>query len=99
MRTPCFARVSMRLSWVTLLILLYGCNEATPPPPAPDAAKTETETTSYDAESWKTLIADSCLAYFDGCNQCRRNAAGDVAACTRKACLTYKKPYCLDDTE
>ncbi len=97
MHTPCIARVCMRLSYVTLLILLYGCNEASAP--ASVSAPAETETTRYDAESWQTLIPDSCQAYFDGCNQCRRSAAGEVAACTRKACLTYKKPYCLDDTK
>ena len=40
----------------------------------------------YDADSWETLIADDCRAYFDGCNSCRRAAGSALAACTRKAC-------------
>ena len=51
----------------------------------------------YDADSWKTLIADDCMAYFDGCNNCRRGEAGGIAACTRKACAVYAKPRCLDE--
>ena len=51
----------------------------------------------YDADSWKTMIADDCMAYFDGCNNCRRGQAGGIAACTRKACAVYSKPRCLDE--
>jgi membrane-bound inhibitor of C-type lysozyme len=50
----------------------------------------------YDADSWKTLIVDDCMAYFDGCNDCRRAEGSEVAACTRKACAVYAKPRCLD---
>jgi membrane-bound inhibitor of C-type lysozyme len=51
----------------------------------------------YGADSWKTLIADDCKAYFDGCNDCRRAEGSAVAACTRKACAAYRKPRCLDE--
>ena len=51
----------------------------------------------YDAESWKTLLPESCTAFFDGCNNCRRTAGSAVAACTRKACAVYEKPRCLDE--
>lgn len=51
---------------------------------------------SYDANSWKSIIADSCQSFFDGCNQCRREPGAEVAACTRKACFEYQEPYCLD---
>lgn len=51
----------------------------------------------YDANSWKTLIADDCMAFFDGCNHCRRGEAGGLAACTRKACAVYAKPFCVGD--
>jgi hypothetical protein len=54
---------------------------------------------SYDANSWKTMIPESCLRFYDGCNNCRRSAAGEVAACTRKACVKYQKPRCLDDVK
>jgi hypothetical protein len=42
-------------------------------------------------------ISENCLAFFDGCNQCRRSAPGGPAACTRKACATYEAPSCLDE--
>ena len=51
----------------------------------------------YNFNSWKTIIPDSCLSFYDGCNNCRRNKPGGVAACTRKACEKYKKPVCLDE--
>ena len=53
--------------------------------------------TSYDMNSWKSVIPDSCLSFFDGCNNCRRAEAGKIAACTRKYCETYSKPVCLDN--
>lgn len=49
----------------------------------------------YDANSWKTLIADDCRVFFDGCNQCVREP-GKAAACTRKACAEYRQPRCRD---
>jgi hypothetical protein len=42
-------------------------------------------------------IGENCLAFFDGCNQCRRGAPGGPAACTRKACAIVEAPYCLDE--
>jgi len=50
----------------------------------------------YDMNSWKTIIADDCRAFFDGCNQCVREP-GKAAACTRKACAEYQRPRCRDD--
>ena len=52
----------------------------------------------YGQDSWKTRISESCLSFFDGCNNCRRNPQTGIAACTRKACARYAKPVCLDDT-
>jgi hypothetical protein len=51
----------------------------------------------YDMNSWKSIIPDSCLSFFDGCNNCRRAEAGKIAACTRKYCETYSRPVCLDN--
>ena len=51
---------------------------------------------SYDMNSWQTMIADDCRAFFDGCNQCVREP-GKPAACTRMACMEYRKPVCRDD--
>ena len=50
----------------------------------------------YDMNSWKTIIADDCRAFFDGCNQCVREP-GKAAACTRMACAEYRRPKCRDD--
>lgn len=52
----------------------------------------------YDQHSWKTMIAPECKTFFDGCNTCRRAPGGIEAACTRKACMEYLKPKCLDDS-
>ena len=49
----------------------------------------------YDANSWQSVIADDCRAFFDGCNNCRREP-GKIAACTRMACAVYQQPRCLD---
>jgi membrane-bound inhibitor of C-type lysozyme len=49
----------------------------------------------YDMNSWKTIIGDECRSFSDGCNNCFRGP-GKMAACTRKACLTYQQPRCLD---
>jgi hypothetical protein len=81
---------------VTLIflgLLLAGCNGMSQPTGDSGAGS---QTIRYDANSWKTMIPDTCLHYFDGCNICRRSAAGEVAACTRKACYQYRKPECLD---
>ena len=50
----------------------------------------------WDADSWKSLIAEDCRAFYDGCNNCRRAEGSETAACTRKACAVYEKPRCLD---
>jgi hypothetical protein len=64
-----------------------------------DSTASQPQETIYNHDSWKTMIPDSCLTFFDGCNNCRRSAAGEVAACTRMACIKYKKPRCLDDAK
>lgn len=76
--------------------LLAGCSAL-----SQSSGNTESQSppVNYDMSSWKTMIPDSCLSYFDGCNNCRRSAAGEMAACTRKACVKYQKPRCLDDVK
>jgi membrane-bound inhibitor of C-type lysozyme len=51
---------------------------------------------TYNQDSWKTMIADSCTSYFDGCNNCTRAEGSTMAACTEKFCNAYQKPECLD---
>lgn len=51
---------------------------------------------TYDENSWRTEIAESCTSYYDGCNTCKRIEGSDAAACTKKFCENYEKPYCLD---
>lgn len=50
----------------------------------------------YDSNSWKSMIPESCKSFYDGCNQCRRAKDGDMAACTKKMCMQYQEPKCLD---
>ncbi len=56
----------------------------------------QTEHIKYNAFSWRSYIPNSCMNYYDGCNDCRRTSKGAVAACTRKSCYKYQKPRCLD---
>ena len=78
----------MQLTIVLLAVALAGGCAQT--------QKQDLEKTSYDHNSWKSLIPDSCMTFNDGCNNCRRSSTSDLAACTRKACARYKKPVCLD---
>ena len=82
-------------------LLLAACSEqesaVTPPPEAQPASVTEA--LSYGASSWRELIPESCTSFFDGCNTCRRVPGAAEAACTRKACMEYQKPRCLDDEQ
>lgn len=89
--------------WVgsILAILLTGCGpEQTAPAagtPSNDPAESKEEPMVYGPDSWKSLIPEACLHFFDGCNTCTRSPGSDIAACTRKACMTYKEPRCLDE--
>jgi len=51
---------------------------------------------TYDQNSWKTVIADSCKSYFDGCNNCQRGDDASQTACTMMFCQEYQEPRCLD---
>ena len=59
----------------------------------------ETTTQTYDARSWETMIDETCQAYSDGCNTCRRVEGSDFSTCTKMACQQYEKPVCLDEME
>jgi len=52
--------------------------------------------TVYTWESWKTLIAEDCQSFFDGCNNCQRMEDGSEIACTLIQCESYQEPVCLD---
>jgi len=51
---------------------------------------------TYDENSWKTMIPETCISYFDGCNDCRREPSSHTGACTKKLCFNYQMPTCLD---
>lgn len=58
----------------------------------------ESESTDeYDANSWESMIPETCISYFDGCNTCHRDLETGLAGCTKKACQQYEMPACLDD--
>lgn len=64
-----------------------------------DAAAITIESTTdvtYTSESWKTIVPDTCQTFTDGCNTCNRAEGSDVIACTKKACMEYERPTCLD---
>ena len=79
------------LSLIALsLLILTGCGTTT---------QTETKPVSYDQNSWKEIIPETCQSFSDGCNNCRRMEGSEVAACTKKACQQYTKPVCLDEAK
>lgn len=85
--------LSCRIALITSLILLItGCANVQRGGSGID----QPALTSYDANSWRTLVPSTCRRFFDGCNQCVRSSADAEAACTRKACAEYAKPVCLD---
>ncbi len=53
--------------------------------------------TVYDANSWEAIIPETCMNFFDGCNNCVRNPDNGIVACTQKACFQYKRPQCLNN--
>lgn len=79
----------------TVTLLLAGCT-STPSSPTPDMADTITSS-GYNAESWKTIIPESCQTFNDGCNQCSRIPGTDEVACTLMYCEEYAEPKCTDD--
>ncbi len=50
----------------------------------------------YDQNSWRTMIPQFCMSFYDGCNTCHRLIDSDDAACTKKFCQQYEQPRCLD---
>ncbi|MVF11658.1 hypothetical protein FT643_05820 [Ketobacter sp. MCCC 1A13808] len=96
-----FVTMTNQMKWVLLLCgccIMAACALKQPEPGAQTALPTAPASdVLYDASSWKALIADSCRHFTDGCNTCTRATSVDSAVCTRKACLQYKKPQCLDN--
>lgn len=78
------------------LLLLAGCasNDTASGEAQSDAPAASQ---NFDANSWKSMIPKSCQRFSDGCNNCVRNIESGVAACTRKACVSYSKPECMDE--
>lgn len=89
--------------------VLAGCAGPVKQPPVatasaaigPEAQPTEDTAgpaaSGYDADSWRTLIPGDCQRYSDGCNLCNRNIENGMTACTRKACVAFEQPVCLDE--
>lgn len=51
---------------------------------------------TYDQNSWQTMVAASCMSFFDGCNNCNRSSEDGAVGCTKKFCQQYEEPKCLD---
>lgn len=88
-------------SAVAVLLMGAGCATTSPDTITEDGTMTEPnegvmKSVTYDEQSWKTIIPDSCQSFSDGCNICNRAEGSDIAACTKKFCVTYEKPACLD---
>ncbi len=76
-------------------IFLYAKRSAAPVPPVVETGE-EGVLAAYTDESWKTMIPESCLSYYDGCNTCTRVKGQASASCTERYCTVYSKPRCLD---
>lgn len=81
---------------VFLLLLCTACSQQVDTTTQPEEG--ESTEMSYDQNSWKDIIDESCTHYTDGCNTCSRAEGAEFAACTRKACAVYEKPECLMST-
>lgn len=93
--------VNELVKWVFICLLmgLLGCEPAVDRDTAVvsmTSVSTDEPVASYHQDSWKTVISSGCQSFFDGCNNCVRNADTKRAACTRKMCVVYQKPRCLD---
>jgi hypothetical protein len=82
---------------VFTLLGVGGCREESAAPTPEPTPQSDEQPVEYDADSWRALIPDDCVAFFDGCNRCRRAPGRELAACTRKACVRYEEPICLDE--
>lgn len=91
----------MELIKVAVLLLcvslVAACVVGGGPDPDPELDSSAPMPMEYNADSWRTIIPAACTRFFDGCNQCTRAAGAEMAACTRKACMSYQKPACLDE--
>lgn len=56
----------------------------------------KTQEISYNQDSRKTMIPETCTSFFDGCNNCNKMENSTEAACTKMFCQTYEEPKCLD---
>lgn len=50
---------------------------------------------SYNQDSRKTMIPETCTSFFDGCNNCNKIGNDTEIACTKMFCQTYEEPKCL----
>ncbi|MCG6888771.1 MAG: MliC family protein [Gammaproteobacteria bacterium] len=92
---------SLRLPIVMMLAFMISACMATQDlnvMPESGVAAVPTAAAEYDLNSWKSIIGDECRSFFDGCNKCFREP-GKMAACTRKACVAYQQPRCLDEVQ
>ena len=95
-----------------MVFIMAGCTPAPPAQQQPADSDQEQEITKepadqydgpteesgqYDMDSWRTMIADDCQSFFDGCNNCKRIPDTDEAACTKMFCEEYQEPKCLDE--
>lgn len=85
--------LAVLMAMVSACSLPSGNGKRDAGPVAPPVAALEQQ---FHDQSWQTLIAEDCMQYFDGCNNCTRTENSSVAACTEKMCVEYRKPVCLD---
>lgn len=77
---------------VITIFFLASCTSQQQPP-----ADVPTPPTTFNQNSWKTTISDTCQSFYDGCNNCMRGEDSETIACTRRYCHAYTEPTCLDD--
>lgn len=88
----------LRSASIVLLAVFCTACSWSPSSETPEMTTEESETVSYNQNSWKDMIPDTCTQFFDGCNNCSKAEGAEMAACTRKACAMYEKPECLQET-
>lgn len=91
-------KVLLSLSVLSLsTLLLAWCTNT--PAVDDEIIDEENVVATYDENSWKEIISEDCVNFFDWCNNCTRVEGEDGAACTRMYCETYEEPRCTDDEQ
>ena len=77
-------------------LILTWCGEKNQTEPENSWNEDSSKEQTYNSESWKTIIPEDCMRFFDWCNSCSRSEDWEIT-CTMMFCEEYQEPKCMDD--